>query len=132
MFNKMAEISVAILDYMLFFCVFTVVWNEDRNFWDIWNIFEIFRKIFWDIFKKNQEFPETYLGHFWWYLYLGLLRSVEKQTGFKLHMTLVVVEDLVSPCQVVKENKAENLNIYVSEPYSLGTTPYSCGDKIYN
>ena len=40
------------------------------------DIFEIFRKKFRDIQKKNREFPETYLGDFSGYLYLGLGRPL--------------------------------------------------------
>ena len=36
------------------------------------DIFEIFRNFSRYLEKKNEEFPETYLGHFSWYLYLGL------------------------------------------------------------
>ena len=35
------------------------------------NIYDMKPDIF-EIFRKNREFPETYLGDFWWYLYLGL------------------------------------------------------------
>ena len=60
----MAEICVAILDYKLFFCVFTVVWNEDRYFWDIWNIFEIFRKIFLRYLEKKSGISRNIFRRF--------------------------------------------------------------------
>ena len=58
MFNKMAEISVAILDNRLFFlCFYCNIYEMEPD------IFEIF-KTFSRYLEKNREFPETYLGDF--------------------------------------------------------------------
>ena len=70
MFNKMAEICVGILDDRLFYLCFYCNIYEMKP-----DIFEIFRKKFRDIWEKDWEFPETYLGDFSWYLYLGLLKG---------------------------------------------------------
>ena len=57
MFNKIADICVAILDDRLFFlCFYCNIYEKKPD------IFEIFRKKFRDIVKKNWEFPEAYLG----------------------------------------------------------------------
>ena len=50
----------------IFLRVFTVIFMK-------WNkLFLRYLERFWDILKKNWAFPETYLGDFSWYLYLGL------------------------------------------------------------
>ena len=60
MFNKMAEVCVAILDVLTgyFFCVFTVIFMKRTQ------IFLRYEERFRDIKKKNPEFPQTYLGNF--------------------------------------------------------------------
>ena len=58
MFNKMAEICVAILDNRQFFlCFYCNIYEMEPD------IFEIF-KTFSRYLEKHREFPETYLGDF--------------------------------------------------------------------
>ena len=72
-FNKMPEICVAILDDRLVLLIF-MKWSQIflRYLEHLEKNFETFR-------KKNSEFPETYLGDFSWYLYLGL--TVDSMKG---------------------------------------------------
>ena len=46
------------------------------------DIFEIFRTLSRYLEKKYQEFPQTYLSDFSWYLYLGLKQAMLKGLSF--------------------------------------------------
>ena len=77
MFNKKAEICVAILDDRLFF-VFLLLyqWNKARHLWDIRTFSRDLEKKWRYLEKKNQEFPETYLADISWYLYAAVAAGI--------------------------------------------------------
>ena len=66
MFNKMAEICVAmIVDDLLFLCFYCNIYEMKPDIFEIFRTFSRYLEITFEIFrKKNREFPEIYVGDF--------------------------------------------------------------------